>query len=545
MPDVQRTGLLALLAVLVGLAAAVAVAAPSDQLTAAPTPDPLATSSETDAAAFDAGSDLPDIILINLDDASWDLLDDAALEHLPNIRRTFRDEGLRLTNLHVTDPLCGPSRASLFRGQYPHNTGVRFNAGGWNHFYDSGYTDDEIGFWMQEAGYVTGLVGKYCHEGYPEASRDLGYVPPGWDAFHATTGGRYFSVRRNIDGEAQTSAEYPDEYLTDLESDSARSILEAMQGTRFLYLAHIAPHAASNSDDPMVPARYADMFNELQVPRTPNFNEIDTSDKSEQFAQIPRADAAAIEHWDESYRDRMRAMLAVDDMVGDLVASLETEGRLDNTYIFLTSDNGYLLGQHRLGFKQFHFDDVTRVPLFVRGPGIEPGSADHLLSHIDLIPTILELGGGDLPHLLDGRSFVPVLLDTEGTDSGSWQEAVLIEHQQPRVVDGIELDLRYAVLRRHDDVYIRFENGDREYYDLALDPYQLDNAADSLTEAEVAALDTHLDRLVACQGRSCQLPDDEGYDPITSTLRFDTTDPNVIRLWGQTVDDEALVASSW
>ena len=483
----------------------------------------------------------PHIVLINLDDASWDLLDDQALEHLPNIRQYFRDEGLRFTNLHVADPLCGPSRASLFRGQYPHNTEVLENALGWEVFYDNGYTDDEVGMWMRNAGYETTLVGKYCHEEYPAASNDNAYVPPGWDRFHASLGVRYYESQLNIDGVRRISAPYPDDYLTDTQAIDLVDIVGQIDQPSFVYWAPIGPHAATPGSGGMVPQRYEEHFADLQAPRTPSFNEADLTDKSRQFQSIPIADADQIELWDEQYRDRMRAMLAIDDAIGELMSSIESAGIDDNTYVLLTSDNGFHLGQHRLTAKKDHFDEVTRVPLFVRGPGVEAGDANHLLSHIDLIPTVLELGGAALPHVLDGRSFVDLIDDPSAVEAPQWQQSVLVENFEGKTLEDVELDLDYDALRRYDDVFVRFENGDREYYDLAEDPYQLDNAVDSLDQTELADLEAQLDRLVSCQGAQCQDPDAAGYDPVQSTLEIvDDSASGQLRIAGTATDDQAV-----
>ena len=160
-------------------------------------------------------SSKPNIILINLDDADVDLLDDWALEaYFPAIRTNLSDQGTRFSNFHSIAPLCGPSRAALFRGQYPHNTGVEFNALGWEIFYDNGFTDSEIGHWMQDAGYHTALVGKYCHEEFPQASKNKDYWPPGWTDFRSSIGGLYFGTFRSSNGSRLRNG--PEAYRTDI-----------------------------------------------------------------------------------------------------------------------------------------------------------------------------------------------------------------------------------------------------------------------------------------------------------------------------------------
>ena len=169
----------------------------------------------------------------NIDDADYDLIGDPALDaYFPNIRVHLRDAGVRLTNLHVTTPLCGPSRVSLLRGQYAHNTGVLANSaesgypGGFGVSYDNGYSSDDLSIWMQRSGYTTMLVGKYLHKDFPDASGGGTYVPPGWDEFYATLGGRYYDFLQLINGRrVRRASNYPAGFRTDIERNQALALL--------------------------------------------------------------------------------------------------------------------------------------------------------------------------------------------------------------------------------------------------------------------------------------------------------------------------------
>jgi arylsulfatase A-like enzyme len=92
---------------------------------------------------------------------------------------------------------------------------------------------------------------------------------------------------------------------------------------------------------------------------------------------------------------------------------LRQTGELSNTYLILTSDNGYHLGQHRLGAgKMTAYEEDMRVPLAISGPGVASGSARHMVLNTDLAPTIADLAGVTPKFTPDGRSFAPLL--TEG-----------------------------------------------------------------------------------------------------------------------------------
>ena len=88
-------------------------------------------------------------------------------------------------------------------------------------------------------------------------------------------------------------------------------------------------------------------------------------------------------------------------------------GRLRNTYIIFTSDNGFFFGEHRLiGGKFLAYEPATHLPFLIRGPGIKPGtSTGELSSQIDIAPTVLELAGVTADRSLDGRSMIPFLKD--------------------------------------------------------------------------------------------------------------------------------------
>ena len=142
----------------------------------------------------------PNIVLINLDDADAELLQDRMLDqYYPHMRDLAR-RGIRFTNCHATTPFCAPSRAALFRGQYAYETGVKVNdpsnidsngfTGGYGEFLARGHDQAELGVWMKNAGYRTMHVGKYHHHDFDNV------VPDGWDDFRVTLGSRYFETFR-------------------------------------------------------------------------------------------------------------------------------------------------------------------------------------------------------------------------------------------------------------------------------------------------------------------------------------------------------------
>jgi hypothetical protein len=231
----------------------------------------------------------------------------------------------------------------------------------------------------------------------------------------------------------------------------------------------------------MVDRQYRDFAAGEELPVTPDFLEVDVSDKPRHL-QIDLPPPNWLQSFQQEYVSRVRAVKSVDDLVGAVLKTLEDNFLLDNTYIFLTSDNGYQLGHHRLYAKLDGFHRTTNTPLFVMGPGIPQGAqVGHLLAHIDICPTILELAGASIPESVDGKSFRPLLLEPNSEDEELWQDAVMIENWNKKNVYGNIIVGAYTALRMHHEIFVSWATGDYEYYDLESDPFQLDNGWSSLS----------------------------------------------------------------
>ena len=434
------------------------------------------------------------------------------------------DQSLSFTNLHVTTPFCAPSRAALFRGQYAHRTGVRVNIpdyplslsfrGGYSEFLRQEHEQEELGVWMRRAGYHTMMIGKYHHNGFDFK------IPPGWDDFYMSNGGRYMGTYRftNRDNRNGGHSQNPDDvYRTDQEKIDAIRLIkqhtekQTRQSTAntfssrrkpepnttssttsnssqpfFLYLAPLAPHRPVGNDftNMVHKARYDDWHPELKIPKTPDFDTAPLSDKPP-HRQSPPYTEAELELLHLEYLSRARAVKSVDDLLGEILETLKSCGIRKSTYIFFTSDNGYQLGQHRLHGKLYPYRICTNVPLYVSGPGITGGTtADHLLGHIDLCPTILELAGAKIPEFVDGKSFTPLLKDPKATNETTWREPVVIENWQAKRNRGKNFLGAYSGLRYHNKIYVEWINGDKEYYDFSDDPHELSNAFENLSTPE-------------------------------------------------------------
>jgi arylsulfatase A-like enzyme len=196
-----------------------------------------------------------------------------------------------------------------------------------------------------------------------------------------------------------------------------------------------------------------------------------------------------------------------------LLKTLSETGELANTYLFLTSDNGWMRGEHRIPAEKYApYEESIRVPLLIRGPGVPAGvTVKRVVGLVDLAPTLLELAGAPRPALDagDGRSLAP-LLHAPDAARVPWRESMLIEH----FGGGAPFRVRsYSGIRSEQEVYVEYVTGEKEYYDLARDPYQMENQAASLPPALRSKLSARVAALKACAAAACRAAEGAGTRP--------------------------------
>ncbi|MDF5758690.1 sulfatase [Spongiactinospora sp. TRM90649] len=443
----------------------------------------------------------PNIILVVADD-----LEASDLSAFPNIYSQLVRQGTAFERYFVTDSWCCPSRASILRSQYVHSHGVYTNTapeGGFGRFHASGLESSTIGTWLKAAGYRTALMGKYLNH-YPGRAVPPTYVPPGWDEWHVPVRRLYaeYGYTLNENGTLRAYGHEAADYLSDVLAAKAAAFVSDPRQPFFLYLAPIGPHQPAN------PApRHADAFADAQAPRPPSFDQANVEAEPEWLRAVPRLRDGQVARIDERYRTRMRSMLGVDDLVGTVVGALGRSGRLADTYLFFTSDNGFHLGTHRLALgKTTPFEESIRVPLVARGPGIAAGrTVTAMAATVDLGPTFAELAGTRAPDFAEGRSLVPVL--TGGTPS-QWRKNVLVEFYRPPGWTPVPGEAPpYRALRTADHTYVEYARGERQLYDLTADPYQLDNVVGRTPAEVVDRLARTLHEMAVCSGASCRVAD--------------------------------------
>jgi N-acetylglucosamine-6-sulfatase len=468
--------------------------APPDAAPPAATPPPPATP-PAGGPTPRSETKQPNIVFVLTDDLSWNLV-----QYMPHVLKMQKD-GMTFANYFVTDSLCCPSRSSIFTGRYPHNTGIFRNQGedgGYLAFHNRHHERATFASALSAVGYRTAMLGKYLN-GYLPVS----HAPaPGWTLW-AVAGNGYsgFNYGLNRDGRIVRYGLKAEDYMTDVLSDVAVDFIKQSGNKPFLIeIATFAPHA------PYTPApRDADAFPGLQALRTAAFDASPDQDAPRWLKSHRALSPADMLGIDRDFRKRAQAVLAVDKMIGELQAAVETIGETNNTYFVFSSDNGYHLGEYRLGEgKQTAFDTDVHVPLVVAGPDITAGTTrSEVAQNIDLAPTFEDLANVPIPPTVDGHSLVPLL---RGSKTPSWRDVALIEHHGPDAVKGDPdaqtpfqgIPPTYDALRTNTWTYVEYRNGALEYYDRSADPNELNNLASTLTAARKAELHNALVKLRHC-----------------------------------------------
>jgi N-acetylglucosamine-6-sulfatase len=418
----------------------------------------------------------PNFVFVLMDDLRWDELRCMGnpIADTPNIDRLAR-EGAVFRNAFVTTPLCSPSRASFLTGLYAHAHGIRDNRA------RDAESHKLVTFprMLHDAGYETGFVGKF-HMGNDDSPR------PGFDYWVSFKGqGTYHNPDLNENGKIIPTHGY----TTDILSQLAVNFIERRH-TRpfFLWLAHKAVHPElvqrddGSIDDPnggkFIPANgHKSLYAGAQVPRRPSAG-VAPKDKPALARKVgalpPLGPSTGTD--DETIRNRLRMLKAVDEGMGELLQALERTGELDRTVVIFTSDEGYFFGEHGLSIeRRLCYEESARIPMLVRYPSMARAGCqvDGFALGIDIAPTVLEIAGVVPAYTMQGRSLVPLLRG----DASDWRRSFLIEYFSDTTMQRMS-HMGYQTLRTRRWKYIHYTElkGMDELYDLEKDPYELHNA---------------------------------------------------------------------
>ncbi len=505
----------------------------------------------------------PNFVVIQTDDqpieqfhGTWRDFLDRKRQIMPNTMRLVRGEGIEFSRYITPYPICAPSRASLLSGSYAHNhrvLKVGGPSGGWEAYRNNMIFGENLPVWLQRSGYRTLHFGKFInfYGGLDEPAETV--VPPGWDRWvsDATDNStrQFYGYTQNIDGRvagpfgSMLYAPWDEKdpvgcpwfgpSRCDYHSDSmSRQAVQAIEksGRRPFYLQidYHTPHGDKTPPIGPEPAvRHYRSALRTATPKPPGFNELDVSDKPALISsQEPLSQLELRQIRNENQRS-IEALQSVDEAVKWIYEALESTGKLDNTYIMFTSDNGFFLGQHRVSRgKLLPYEPALRVPMVIRGPGIEPGSESReIVANQDIAPTVLKLAETRPAKRIDGRSMArfwkrperisrrPVLISSYSSATPSLKsdypgESPLLPDESPGAhSSGLVSSADYVGVRVGPYKYVELETGERELYVISRDPGELENrASDPEYRRILNFLARELDRLRGCRAAECRTP---------------------------------------
>lgn len=473
----------------------------------------------------------PNVLMVMTDDMRYD-----ELRYLPHVREFIADRGTDFTNSFAPTPLCCPNRASFLTGEFPHNHGVWWHEEPWGY----GSFDDSrtLAGALQHAGYSTGYVGKYLNRygiAAPKAAPGAApstYVPAGWDEWRGTPDAvpvpswdplagstyDYFDTTVNVNG---TLEPHQGEYSSQVLVNEGIDVLDRFAGGTepwFLQINSLAPHhgAPFEPDDPFLetPARpdWVKGRFDAEIPRAPGIPpngvspEADVSDKAEITSRHRDPGPGAQHAVRETARQRAESLFALDRHLARLFRELKASGEYDDTVVVFTSDNGYLLGEHRwLSGKVIGFEPSYRVPLLIAGPGVPAGERVDPVTTVDLTASILDWADARL-RKADGISFVD---DLEG--SSGWTRAIGYESYLPSIanlhdVRGFDGPQTAIGIRTAQYFYVKYSSGEVELFDLERDPLEMESRADDPAYADVRRdLNAAWRKFHDCAGADCDI----------------------------------------
>lgn len=393
--------------------------------------------------------------------------------------------GTLFENAYCAAPLCSPARFALLTGRRPSRIGAYDNAA------ELPASVPTLLHHLRSAGYRTCLSGKMDFtgadqlHGYEErlttdlSPSDFGWVPD-WD--HPDEAQPWYHTLQSVAEAGPCDHSLSLQYDEEACQQAVHWLHQASprpDGRPFLLtLSVMHPH-----DPYQGPRRFWELYEpgEIDMPAEGKRRPRDRSaTERRMFALYDRDEIRISSSAVRRARHAYYAMVSYcDDVLGRLIDALAVSGVADNTIIVVTSDHGDMLGERGLWYKMTFYERAVRVPLIIAGPGIRRQRIAEPVSHLDLLPTLTNLGDARAEHdELDGRDLSSVL-----TRGGRAAGEVVAEY----AAEGY--DAPAVMIRRGARKFIYSRSDGAELYDLASDPMELRNLAEAAAHAgAVAAL---------------------------------------------------------
>jgi arylsulfatase A-like enzyme len=429
-------------------------------------PGLAAESASADARAnSQAPRTKPNLLIVIADQFRWDFVGAYGLNPMgvtPNLD-SIAQRGVAFRNAVTNQPLCCPSRSSLFTGQYPTQTGV------WRNGYGLRPDAVTLAKLLRDEGYSTNYIGKWHLAptlGVPTPFS--GFVPleyrGGFDDLWfgsnelELTSHPYEGTIWDRDGKAITFRDmYRVDYLTQLAVDFLK---QPQTKPFFLVVSQLEPHFQNDANAFLPPNEYATKYVNGYAPPDLRFFPGDWQ------AQLPGY-----------YGDCKR----VDDSVGTLLQTLKDQNLLDNTIVLFISDHGCHFRTRNAEYKRSPHESSIHIPLLIQGPGFDHSRMiPEIVSMVDVCPTLLDAMGVKAPNAIPGRSAMPLV--NQSAERANWRNEAFIQISESMIARALRTpQFTYCVADRTASG-TGANAGSAQYdeyqmYDLFADPHQLLNLA--------------------------------------------------------------------
>ena len=415
--------------------------------------------------------------------------DGQSTEVCPTLNR-LAAEGAYFSRMYNASPLCVPARTALATGKYPTDNGIVYND--WQGtcasqhltlhqiLAESGYDVAHIGVdhirvsppLREQVDFVK-WIDKTDHQRY---LKDLGLTEPTKEpisAFKRTVRenqwGRYVQTGYSNTYCSQwhgAAEHFKDRYFCQQAVDFLEAQAASEQKKPFaLFLYLWAPHPPF-----WVPEPYQTMFPPEKIDLPSNVGQTAKDEPFNRRHSIARqlAEGICIDEWRQVWAAHMGLVRLADDGIGQVLETLKQRDQFEQSLIVYTSDHGDHLGQHRMYQKMEMYEEAMRVPAIIRLPDATVQSSNRPVSHLDLMPTVLDLFNLAQPDRLDGISLAGMVTATEPVPNRS----IYCQYSGNPTLG----DIRRAVVTQRYK-YIYDPTDQPELYDLEQDPQETKNCA--------------------------------------------------------------------